>query len=108
MNCIENISFLGVLQETYLLPQFYRKNKFDGFISFTMTRHTASHTVFFKFLNNKHLRRKLKFYFKKITVFAYLFLGLHVFTGKRLNIKKMVCDGLGNSISCKMMPVSAS
>ena len=33
---------------------------------------------------------------------------LHVFTRKRSNIKKMVCDGLDNSISYKIIPVSAS
>ena len=30
---------------------------------------------------------------------------LHVFTGKRSNIKKVVCDGIGNSISYKMISV---
>ena len=35
---------------------------------------------------------------EKVMVYYY------VFTGKRSNIKKMVCDGLGNLISYKMMP----
>ena len=36
-----------------------------------------------------------------------IFFVLHVFIGKRSNIKKMVCDGLSNLISYKMMAVSA-
>ena len=61
---------------------------------------------FFEFLNNKHLRRKW-FFSSKNRIFC-LFFVLHVFTGKRSNIKKMPYDCLGNSISYKMIPVSAS
>ena len=64
---------MGVLQETYLLPQFYRQNKFDDFISFTMTRRTASHTVFSNYWIINIWEANEIFFLQKITFFAYFF-----------------------------------
>ena len=49
-------------------------------------------------------KKKIREFFEK----RIFFFVLYVFTGKRSNIKKMTSDSLGNSITYKMMPVSAS
>ena len=91
-NCIENISFYGVLKN-YLPLQFHRDNKIYDFISFTMTRSRASHTGFVNFWKIK-IWEANQFFFQKIKFFAYFLFVLQVFTGKRSNIQKVVCDGL--------------
>ena len=95
MNCIELCTFRGSCRKAIFS---YRYNKIYHFISFTMTGSRV-------FLKNKDLRSKSKFF---LYFFAYFLFVLRVFTGKRLTVKKVVCDGLGNSISYKMMSVSAS
>ena len=102
-NCIENIRFWGVLLQFTLLLQFHRYNKINDFISFTMTRSGVSHSGFPNSWKIKNWEAD-QFFFSKNTYFFVL----RVFTGKRSNIQKEVCDGLGNLISFKMMSVSVS
>ena len=52
MNSIENIRFLGVLQETYLLLQFHRYNKIADFIKFTMTIGAERHILLLRISKN--------------------------------------------------------
>ena len=78
-NFLENISFSGVLQKTYLLWQFHRYYKIYVFISFTMTRNRASYTGFLNFWKIKILEANHIFFLQKFIIF----LVLPVFTGKR-------------------------
>ena len=55
----------------------------------------------------KKIEKQINFFSEK-SHFLHIFCLSRVFTGKRSNIQKVVCDGLGNSISYKMMFGSAS
>ena len=95
-------TLFGVLQETISSYNFTDLTKF--MILFHLPWLGAKSKILVcEFLKNKNFKRKLNFFLQKNAFFAYCFFVLHVFTGKRSNIQKAVCDGLGNSISYKMM-----
>ena len=96
---MENIGFIGILQNMHLRLQFHRYHKINDFISFTTTRSRTSHSNFFEFLNNKILKN-IKKCFLNVTFFRLCCVFLVERDRKPQNY---VSDGLGNPIPYKMM-----